>query len=54
MAKRKANRRADNLKRNGGTMSWKSREDFDCKITLSDNAIFTAEIRQIVDLVRLS
>ena len=45
---------ADNLKRNGGTMSWKSREDFDCKITLSDNAIFTAEIRQIVDLVRLS
>jgi hypothetical protein len=45
---------ADNLKRNGGTYKFTSRDDFDCKITLSDDGIFTREIKQVIDLVKLS
>jgi hypothetical protein len=45
---------ADNLKRNGGLFKWTSRDDFDVKITLADDGIFTREIKQIIDLVKLS
>ena len=45
---------ADNLKRNGGTYKFTSRDDFDCKLTLAKDGIFTSEIKQIIDLVKLS
>jgi|WetSurMetagenome_2_1015567.scaffolds.fasta_scaffold269915_2 hypothetical protein len=45
---------ADSLKKFGGTMNWKSRDDFDCKITLANDSIFTPEIKALIDLVRLS
>jgi len=45
---------ADNLKRTGGTLKWKSRSDFDMNITLADDGIFTTEIRKLIELVRLS
>lgn len=45
---------AQNLKRNGGTMKWVSRDDFDVKITLAKDGVFTTDLRQAVDMVRLS
>lgn len=45
---------ADNLKKNGGTFSWKTRDDFDCKITLADSSIFPMELKQMVNMVVLT
>ena len=45
---------AENLKKNGGTFSWKSRDDFDMKITLTDSSIFPMELKKIIDMVKLS
>ena len=42
---------AENLKKNGGTFKWVSRDDFDCKITLADSSIFPMELKQMVNLV---
>lgn len=45
---------AENLKKNGGTLKWKSRNDFDMMITMADDSIFPMELKQMVNLVRLS
>lgn len=42
---------AENLKKNGGTFKWVSRDDFDCKITLADSSVFPMELKQLVNLV---
>lgn len=45
---------ADNLKKNGGTFAWKSRQDFDCTMTLADASIFPMELKQMVNMVVLT
>ena len=45
---------AQNLKQLGGTLQWKSRDDYDTKVTLADNSIFSDEIKQLVGSIPLS
>ena len=34
-----------NIKQMGGVMRWKQRDDYDIKVTLSDEGVFTEEIK---------
>ena len=36
---------ACNIKQMGGVMRWKQRDDYDIKVTLSDEGVFTEEIK---------
>lgn len=45
---------ASNLKLSGGGLKWTSREDFDLKITLTKDGVFTNEIKRMIDLVEVS
>ncbi len=45
---------AQNLAQVGGTLQWKSREDYDTKITLANNSVFTDEIKNLIESVSLS
>lgn len=44
---------AGNLKQAGGTLQWTSRDDYDVKVTLANNGIFTNEIKNLVSSVDL-
>lgn len=44
---------AGNLKQAGGTLQWTSRDDYDVKVTLANNGIFTDEIKNLVNSVVL-
>ena len=39
---------ACNIKQMGGTLRWKSRDDYDVKVTLSDSGVFSPEIENIL------
>lgn len=39
---------ACNIKQMGGTLRWKSRDDYDVKVTLSDSGVFSPEIEDIL------
>lgn len=45
---------AANLKLSGGGLKWTSREDFDLKITLTKDGVFTNEIKRMIDLIEVS
>ena len=36
---------ACNIKQMGGVMRWKQRDDYDIKVTLSDEGVFTEEVK---------
>ena len=42
---------ACNIKQMGGVMRWKQRDDYDIKVTLSDEGVFTEEIKVIFRLL---
>ena len=44
---------ACNLKQVGGTLKWQSRDDYDVKVTLSSEGVFTNEIKNLVKSVPL-
>ena len=44
---------AGNLRQAGGTLQWTSRDDYDVKVTLANNGIFTDEIKNLVGSVDL-
>ena len=37
----------------GGTLEWTSRDDYDVKIMLKNEGIFTNEIKRLVDTITL-
>ena len=45
---------AGNLKQAGGALQWTSRDDYDVKVTLANNGIFTSEIKDLISSVNLS
>lgn len=44
---------AQNLAQMGGTLQWTSRDDYDVKLTLKNEGIFTDEIKRLVDTIPL-
>lgn len=44
---------AQNLAQMGGTLEWTSRDDYDVKIMLKNEGIFTNEIKRLVDTITL-
>lgn len=44
---------AQNLAQMGGTLEWTSRDDYDVKLTLRNEGIFTNEIKRLVDTITL-
>ena len=42
---------ACNIKQMGGVMRWKSRDDYDIKVTLGNEGVFTEEVRSILGTV---
>ena len=44
---------AQNLAQMGGTLEWTSRDDYDVKLTLKNEGIFTNEIKRLVDTITL-
>ena len=44
---------ACNIKQMGGVLRWKSRDDYDIKVTLGNEGVFTQEIKEIIAGVRL-
>lgn len=39
---------AGNIKQMGGVMRWKQRDDYDIKVTLADEGVFTEEVKAIL------
>lgn len=44
---------ACNIKAMGGVLRWKSRDDYDIKVTLGNEGVMTSEVKQILDGVRV-
>ena len=44
---------ACNIKQMGGVMRWKSRDDYDIKVTLGNEGVFTEEVRSILGTVEV-
>lgn len=44
---------AQNLAQMGGTLEWTSRDDYDVKLTLRNEGVFTNEIKRLVDTITL-
>lgn len=44
---------ACNIKQMGGVMKWKSRDDYDIKVTLGNEGVFTDEIKSILRGVKV-
>ncbi|SFB09926.1 hypothetical protein [Selenomonas ruminantium] len=44
---------ACNIKQMGGVLRWKSRDDYDIKVTLGNEGVMTEEIKGILDGVRV-
>lgn len=42
---------ACNIKQMGGVMRWKSRDDYDIKVTLGNEGVFTEEVKAILGTV---
>ena len=42
---------ACNIKQMGGVMRWKSRDDYDIKVTLGNDGVFTEEVKAILGTV---
>lgn len=40
---------AGNIKQMGGVMRWKQRDDYDIKVTLADEGVFSSEVKQILN-----
>lgn len=40
---------ACNIKQMGGILRWKSRDDYDIKVTLGNDGVMTEEVKQIID-----
>ena len=49
--KRAAGILACNIKQMGGVMRWKSRDDYDIKVTLGNEGVFTEEVKAILGTV---
>lgn len=45
---------ATNLRAAGGGPKWTSREEFDLKITLAKDGVFTSEVKEIINMVELT
>ncbi len=44
---------ACNIKQMGGVLRWKSRDDYDVKVTLGNDGVMTEEVKRIIDSVRV-
>ena len=44
---------ACNIKQMGGVMRWKSRDDYDIKVTLGNEGVFTEEVKAILGTVEV-
>ena len=44
---------ACNIKQMGGILRWKSRDDYDIKVTLGNDGVMTEEVKRILDGVQV-
>lgn len=44
---------ACNIKQMGGILRWKSRDDYDIKVTLGNDGVMSEEVKQIIDGVQV-
>lgn len=44
---------ATNIKQMGGVLRWKSRDDYDIKVTLGNDGVMSEEVKRIIDGVQI-